>query len=72
MEFNRRLCGTIGLAGTGVRPHMRQCHLYSEHWGRPGFDAGIEAAQGMPRTRALVNPSGIISNANDTRFALAA
>jgi hypothetical protein len=40
--------------------------------GRPGFDAGIEAAQGMPRTRALVNPSGNTLDANDERFALAA
>jgi hypothetical protein len=26
--------------------------------GRPGFDVGIETAQGMPRTSDLVNPSG--------------
>src|SRR5262245_24701856 len=40
--------------------------------GRPGFDAGAEAAQGMPRTSDLVNPSGNTLNANDERFALAA
>ena len=30
----------------------------SQFWGRPGFDGGIEAAQGVSRTRTLVNPSG--------------
>ena len=41
-------------------------------WGRPGFDVGFEAAQGMPRTSDLVNPAGNTTNANDERFALAA
>jgi hypothetical protein len=27
-------------------------------WGRPGFDAGSDAVQGMPRSSLLVNPSG--------------
>src|SRR5258706_12318797 len=28
------------------------------HWGRPGFDAGSDAVQGMPRSSHLVKPSG--------------
>ncbi len=41
-------------------------------WGRPGFDVGQEAEQGMPSTSELVNPAGNQVNANDERFALAA
>src|ERR1700704_5842221 len=32
--------------------------LLRRNRGRPGFDVGIEAAQGIPRTSDLVNPSG--------------
>ena len=39
--------------------------------GRPGFDAGHEAAQGMPRSSHLVKPLETL-NANDERYALAA
>jgi hypothetical protein len=42
-----------------------------KHWGRPGFDVGREAAQGMPRSSHLVKRLETI-NANDERFALAA
>jgi hypothetical protein len=41
---------TRALAG---RPTMRFLS-----WGRPGFDAGTDAGQGMSRARHLVNPSG--------------
>src|SRR2546423_488850 len=33
-------------------------HPLQRNRGRPGFDVGIEAAQGIPRTSDLVNPSG--------------
>jgi len=36
------------------------------------FRLGIEAAQGIPRTSDLVNPSEIPQNANDYVFALSA
>ena len=45
--------------------------LIHESWGRPGFDVGHEAVQGMPRSSYLVNPLETI-NANDERYALAA
>jgi len=41
------------------------------YWGRPGFDVGREAVQGMPRSSHLVKRLETI-NANDERFALAA
>jgi len=44
---------------------------WQPNWGRPGFDVGREAAQGMPRSSHLVKPLETI-NANDERFALAA
>lgn len=31
--------------------------VYWKVWGRPGFDGGNEAAQGVSRIRYLVNPS---------------
>ena len=46
--------------------------VQSELWGRPGFDVGQEAEQGMPSASELVNPTGNQVNANDERFALAA
>lgn len=30
--------------------------VYWKVWGRPGFDGGSEAAQGVSRVRYLVNP----------------
>jgi hypothetical protein len=46
-------------------------YCWQPNWGRPGFDVGREAAQGMPRSSYLVKPLETI-NANDERFALAA
>jgi len=41
-------------------------------WGRPGFDRGCKAAQGIPRTGYLVNTSRKVITANDNSYALAA
>jgi len=46
-------------------------NCWQPNWGRLGFDAGIEAERGMPRSSHLVNPLETI-NANDERYALAA
>src|SRR6266581_2811902 len=40
------------------RPIYGIIHPLRRNRGRPGFDVGIEAAQGIPRTSDLVNPSG--------------
>jgi hypothetical protein len=40
--------------------------------GRPGFDVGCKAMQGIPRASDLVNPSGNLIVANDDNYALAA
>jgi hypothetical protein len=62
-----RMYGIIPFVLPGMRPVS--CARFR---GRPGFDVGCEAAQGMPRTSDLVNPSGNFIYANDERFALAA
>ena len=41
-------------------------------WGRPGFDVGYKAAQGIPRPSYLVNTTGIAIVANNDSYALAA
>jgi hypothetical protein len=41
-------------------------------WGRPGFDVGCKAVQGIPRTGYLVNTSRKNLTANDNSYALAA
>ena len=43
-----------------------------KYWGRPGFDVGYKAAQGIPRPSYLVNTTGIAIVANDDSYALAA
>ena len=70
----RHPCGTTVLT---VRhghtlPLTLTTEVYLRVWGRPGFDGGSEAAQGVSRVRYLVNPPENQINANDERFALAA
>ena len=54
-----------------LRPHAIIAHRMAglnsanaaqseEYWGRPGFDVGYKAAQGMPRSSHLVNPLEIL------------
>ncbi len=45
---------------------------YSFTWGRPGFDVGIKAVQGIPRISYLVNTTETSIVANDETYALAA
>ena len=45
---------------------------FNRNRGRPGFDVGCKAMQGIPRASDLVNPSGNLIVANDDNYALAA
>lgn len=58
--------------GSTALPSVLDSHTSNTHRGRPGFDGGYKARQGMSRLSYLVNPTENNTNANDERYALAA
>ena len=52
--------------------HFANCATIESCWGRPGFDRGYKAAQGIPRAGHLVNTTRKYLTANDNSYALAA